>query len=155
EVRFDPAAPGQQGSFVGVETTGGSPVATLSGKATDFTFSATPSSLEFGEQRLDTSSGAQTVTIGNLGDAPMNLGEVEVNGEDASDFELGADTCTANTVEPGEECTVEVSFAPSETGPRAASLGFGGDTTALVPLAGTGVAPALLVAPNPLSYGSH
>jgi len=155
EASFDPGAPGQQGSFVIVETTGGNPVAELTGKATDFSFSAAPASVAFGEQLLETTSETETVVVSNLGDAPMDLDEVTVTGTDPTDFELGAEDCSESTVEPGGECSVDVTFTPSAVGGRSAAISFSGDLNATVPMTGTGVAPALTVSPTPLNYGSH
>jgi predicted outer membrane repeat protein len=155
EVTFDPQAPGAQSSFVAAETSAGNPVATVSGQATDFTFSASPAAVDFGEQLLGTTSAEETIVVSNLGDAPMTLGEVELEGEDTADFARGADTCSDATLGAGEECTVEVTFTPTAIGARGASLAFGGETTGAVALAGTGVAPVLAISPTPLSYGSH
>src|SRR5207245_842106 len=77
------------------------------------TLSATSSA--FGEQRVGTSSAAQTVTLTNSGGAPLNLTSITVTGAQAADFAFAAgNTCPtgAGSVAPGASCTISVSFTP-------------------------------------------
>ncbi|MGA3326140.1 MAG: SBBP repeat-containing protein [Terriglobia bacterium] len=84
--------------------------------------SCSPTSLTFGAQNVGTTSAAQTATVTNTGTANLTLSTVTVGGTNASDFATSADTCTGATVTPNGTCTVSVTFTPSATGDRSASL---------------------------------
>lgn len=154
-VRFAPAATGVQGSFVTVESNGGEPVASVSGTATEPALAITPAALDFGEQRVDTTSGAEALVAANVGTAPLTLGDVALGGSNPNEFAIASDGCSDAVLDPGEECTVEVSFSPDLTGPRGALLSFPGETPSSVELSGTGTAPALAVAPASHDFGDQ
>src|SRR5207302_1772734 len=92
------------------------------------TLSATSSA--FGEQRVGTTSAAQTVTLTNSGGAPLNLTSITVTGAQAADFAFAAgNTCPtgAGSVAPGTSCTIGVSFTPAAPGARAAAVNITDD----------------------------
>ena len=97
----------------GLSGTGIAPAVSLSG-----------SSLSFGNQLVSTPSAAQTETVTNTGTANLTISTVTMGGTNASDFAKSADTCTGATVTPNGTCTVSVTFTPSATGSRSASLNF-------------------------------
>jgi alpha-tubulin suppressor-like RCC1 family protein len=105
---------------------------------------ATPSTVAFPTQAQGTIGAAQTVTV-SAGTEPLRISTVRTTGAAASDFLVGADQCGGETLEPGEECTVAVRFAPSATGPRAATLVVRTDAASdpTVALSGDGGAPAV------------
>lgn len=83
------------------------------------------SSLGFGDQPLGSSSSAQTVTVTNTaanGAQSLALGQLSTSGTNAGDFTIGSDHCSNQSVAPGNSCTIGVSFAPTGTGSRTASL---------------------------------
>jgi len=120
---------------------------------------STPS-LSFGAQNVNTTSAPQTETVTNTGTANLTISTVTVGGTNASDFATSADTCTGATVAPSNTCTVSVTFTPSATGSRSASLNFtdnASDSPESVGLTGTGVAtnPVAGVYPPSLTFGSQ
>lgn len=115
------------------------------------TATASPSSLSFAAQQVETVSATQTVTVQNTGTLNLNIGTVGATG----DF-LEIDSCSGQALSPGATCPIQVEFDPTETGARQGSLVIpanvsGGQLT--VALAGTGLAPAaILLTPPSLSF---
>src|SRR5207248_1485529 len=91
-----------------------------------------------------TSGAPLSVTLTNDGGRPLTIGAVSVAGANAADFTVDSDGCSGRTL-PGEGlCTVGVTFTPSATGARVASLSIphddpAGGSPATVALSGTGV----------------
>jgi hypothetical protein len=102
--------------------------------------SPSPSSLDFGNQAVFSEGGPQTVSVTNLGNATLHIGGVYISGD--ADFFLQSDGCTNATLQNGNSCQVQVSFAPSFVGPGSATLNVIDNTSptgTTVPLSGTGV----------------
>ena len=98
-----------------------------------------PTSLNFAIQTVGTTSAAQVVTFTNTGGATMNLWQIAILGANAGDF---AKTMTCgSTLGAGANCTVSITFKPTATGARSATLFFsddGGGSPQAVSLSGTG-----------------
>lgn len=119
-----------------------------------------PNPLTFSAQSVSTTSAAQTVTVTNTGPTGyLNISAVALGGTNSGDFALGTDTCKGVggvVLVPGATCTVQVTFTPSATGSRTATLTFTDTATTgspqVVTLTGTGTGPALpAVTFNPTS----
>lgn len=106
------------------------------------TWSASPASLAFGPQPINTSSAPQTVTITNTGiTAPLRITRITLNG--AATHYSQTNTCGPfpATLAPGGSCTAEVVFRPTTRGLKNAGLVVtvsAPGTSATVPLSGTG-----------------
>ncbi len=85
-------------------------------------FALNPAGLVFSAQSLNTTSQAQTVTLTN-GDSAQTISSIALSGTNASDF-VETNTCpTAPTqIAVGATCTITVTFTPSASGLRKASL---------------------------------
>jgi hypothetical protein len=97
-------------------------------------------SLSFGNQPVDTTSSAQTVTLTNTGSAALSITSLTITGTNASDFTEVADTC-GSSVAAGGTCTVEVTFTPSAASSYTATLSITDNATGSpqpVALSGTG-----------------
>jgi hypothetical protein len=71
-----------------------------------------PLTLTFGPTAPDNTSEAQTITVTNAGTAPLILSAVTPGG--AADQFLRPTTCEIGTpIAPGDQCTVQVRYAPS------------------------------------------
>jgi hypothetical protein len=111
-----------------------------------------PDALTFDPQAVGTSSATQSVTVANLGDAPLGLRRVSV----PADF---AETHACAFVEPGAVCTIDVKFAPTTVGVLSGILTL--DTSAAgtpeeIPLSGIGFLPADLVySPTRLDFSDQ
>ncbi len=108
-------------------------------------------SLSFSAQAVATQSSAQTITVTSAGNQPVTFGTPAITG----DF-IETDNCAGQTLATGASCTVNVSFAPTQTGTRSGQLTMyanipGGQ--AVVTLAGTATAAAAIVlTPLTLSF---
>jgi hypothetical protein len=120
---------------------------------TSATLNANPSSLTFATQALNTTSGAQTVTVSNTGTAAASVSGVAVTG----DF-TQTNNCTSIAV--GASCTVNVSFRPVASGTRTGSLtvtsnASNSPTTVALSGTGAGTVSTNLAAGKPTSESSH
>jgi hypothetical protein len=101
-----------------------------------------PTSLTFASQNVHTTSAAQAVTLSNTGNAPMTVTGVSISGTNSSDFTV-TNNCPTSVAANGS-CTINVTFTPSGSGTRTATLTIsdsapGGQQT--VSLSGTGFFP--------------
>ena len=105
-----------------------------------------PTSVSYAAQAMGTTSAAQTVTVTNNGSASLHITTVTLGGTNAADFAKTADTCTGATVAINATCSVSVTFTPSATGSRTASLSFVDDAPSspqTVALSGSGTQPGI------------
>jgi len=124
----------------------------LSGTSTAPTVSLSPTKRSFASQSVGTTSAAQTITLTNAGNATMNITSLAVTGTNASNF-AQTNNCGVG-VAAGANCTISVTFTPSASGSRAASLTLTDNATGSpqsVNLTGTGTAAASL-SPTRLSF---
>ncbi len=106
---------------------------------------ASPSSLSFGSQTVNSTSGAQTVTVTNSGNAAATLSPVTISGDYAQ-----TNNCPS-TLNAGASCTVSVTFTPTATGTRTGTLTITSNapgSPATVSLSGTGVSATTNLALN-------
>jgi hypothetical protein len=79
--------------------------------------------LKFGRTPVGTATAAKTVTLTNVGSAPMTITNIAKEGANPTDFRNLTQTCTAmGTLDPGESCTASIAFRPTATGARTAVL---------------------------------
>ncbi len=101
----------------------------LSGTAGLFTVSVAPASLTFASQYTGSTSASQAVILTNTGNELLVINSIGVAGANASDF-LQTNNCGSPiggfplALAVGDNCQVNVSFAPTEGGTRAAALTF-------------------------------
>lgn len=102
--------------------------------------SLNPSSINFGNQVVSTTSGASTITLTNTGTATLNITTVALT--TGTQFAKGTDNCVSQAITVGNNCTVQVTFTPTGTGVKNDSLVFTDDAASSpqsVSLSGTGV----------------
>lgn len=102
---------------------------------------ATPATGDLGVVPVGTTSATQTLQLTNTGIAPLTINSTGVTGTDAADFTATTTACVGTTLAPGPSCAVSLSFSPSATGDRTASLVVshtGLNNPFSVPLIGTG-----------------
>ena len=63
----------------------------------------------------------QRITISNVGDAPLKLGNVKVKGTQSSDFGTYR-TCSERTIAPNGSCQMYTYFQPTSSGQKSANL---------------------------------
>ncbi len=166
-VTFAPTATGIRNATLVFAYTGaaGSPQsATLTGKGV-----ASVQALEFGPKSINFGTQVDTVQsplnpsvlLTNTGTAPVTISNLALSGPNASDFAL-SNGCPG-TLQQGplsNTCTVGVTFTPSATGARTATLTIthsAPGSPANITLSGTGVAQTktLVVTPSSLAFNQQ
>ncbi len=147
-VKFQPSAAGPRSASVSISDNAASLTQTvaLSGTGTAAGVTLTPSTLVFAGQNLGTpASSPQPVTLQNTGNGPLTISSISITGADPSDFEE-KDNCPKGgaTLNPSSACSIAVTFQPSATGTRTASLAVADNAVPspqTVGLSGLGTAP--------------
>jgi subtilisin family serine protease len=101
-----------------------------------------PINLPFDNQVVNTTSAARSVTLTNCGTAPLTINSVSLVGTNPGDFAKASDTCSGANVAPGNNCVINVTFRPTATGLRNATLRISDDASGsphTVALSGTGM----------------
>jgi sugar lactone lactonase YvrE len=158
QVTFTPSATGSRSASISVtDSAAGSPhTVTLTGTGTAAQISFSPTSWSFGNQLFNTSSTAESITVTNPGTATLTISGVSITGTNAGDF---SQTNNCSTVAAGSgSCTIQVTFTPSATGSRSASISVADSAAGsphTVSLTGTGTQPQIGLSPNPLSFSNQ
>ncbi len=112
----------------------------------------TPTSLNMGNQALNTTSAAKTVTLKNTGTATLNISGVVPS----THFAVSSSTC-GSTLAVGKTCKVSVTFTPTTPGKVTGTLTVTDNAAGSpqsVPLTGVGVEPAT-VTPAKATYAKQ
>src|ERR1700757_1639812 len=105
----------------------------------------TPKALNFGNVLVGSTAGPQSITLSNTGTAVLNISGLGLTGKNPGDFALPASTAPCGaTLDPGANCTIDVTFTPTAVGARAAFVTITSNDpvngTLNVPLTGAGTA---------------
>lgn len=150
-VTFKPTTVGARSASLTVTDNAGNSPQTVSlsgtGATTAPSVALAPASLTFITQAVGTTSAAQQVALSNSGNAPLTISSIAVTGANSSDF---SQTTTCGTsVAAGANCSINVTFKPTASGSRTASVTItdnAGNSPQTVTLSGTAtdfsVAPA-------------
>ncbi|HKW63310.1 MAG TPA: choice-of-anchor D domain-containing protein [Candidatus Acidoferrum sp.] len=138
---FKPTATGNRTASVTItDNASGSPHnVPLGGTGTAPAVMLSTGSLNFSGQLVTTSSAAQSVMLTNSGTATLNIMSIGVGGANSGDFSQ-TNTCGAMVAAAGN-CSISVTFKPTATGNRTASVAITHDATGspqTVTLTGTG-----------------
>jgi hypothetical protein len=156
-ITFTPTANGTRTGTITFtdNATGGPQTVTLIGTGTGgtATMTVTPSSLTYGSQAVGSTSGAESVTVSNTGSTSVNFAGFSIIGANSSDFALGggagAGTCNpSGSLAANASCTISVTFTPTATGARAATLSIADNATGSpqsVSLNGTGTNAQVII----------
>src|SRR5437867_2485138 len=124
-VTFTPTASGARtGTLSLADDAGGSPqMFSLSGNGTAPGVGLAPTSLDFGNQPLATTSAPMTVTLTNTGTAALTINSFAASGDFAA-TSTGASACPTSpaTLAAGANCTINVTFTPTASGARTGTL---------------------------------
>jgi len=116
----------------------------------------TPASLSFGNQNVGTTSLAQAVTLTNSGSLSFTISAASITGADPADFSQ-TNTCLV-TLAPGSTCTITVTFTPTTSGARSASVSITDNAPGspqTVALSGTGIASAVTLSATSLTFAAQ
>lgn len=121
--------------------------------------STDPPSLEFDDTPVDERSEVRAVKVENTGEVALEIERSEIVGPNLASFQKTGDTCSGESVAPGESCELRVRFTPADEGSASGTLRITSnalDSPARVSLSGTGiVAPAPTVASIDPDYGEQ
>lgn len=109
--------------------------------------------VDFGTQRVGSTSAAQMATLTNSGDAPLSGIVITMP---ASDFTQTND-CGA-TLAIGASCTITALFAPTAAGPRTGTISITSNAVGsphTISLTGTGTQPTAQASPASLTFGNQ
>lgn len=154
ELEFTPLATGAASATlsIGSDAPTSPTTVALSGKGIDPIGTLSPSSLNFGNQVLNTSSAAQTITLSNTGTDPLTISGISVSGNFTQ-----TNTCPASLA-VGSSCAIQVTFHPTATGALSGFLSVASNSSPPVVqgfVTGTGVNPAISVSPGSIAFGGQ
>lgn len=137
-----------QASYAGAGTSGNAFVAEVSPNNAPG-LALNPQKIDFGNQGQNVASAPQTVTLTNVGSAPLSISSISIS----SDFSE-TNTCGSSLAAGGGQCTVSITFTPSqiaaETGTLTVTDSAAGSPQT-VALSGTGVTPKPVATFSPSS----
>jgi subtilisin family serine protease len=111
-----------------------------------------PSSVSFGSVTQGTSSPVRTVIVANTGNLPLGVSQISLIGTNRDQF---SQTNNCSSVAAGSSCTISVTFTPTITGGKSASISIthnASGSPSSVTLSGTGAtAPTPTISINPTS----
>ncbi|PYV24233.1 MAG: hypothetical protein DMG27_13410, partial [Acidobacteria bacterium] len=119
------------------------------------TVTVSPASLNFSNQAVGIASAPQSVTVTNVGAAPLGISSLTVSGTNSGDFAVVG---CGSAVAPNGSCTVSVTFTPTATGTRSATLTITDNAAGspqTVSLSGTGTTSAVTLSPSSLAFGNQ
>jgi hypothetical protein len=114
--------------------------------------SVSPTSLNFGNQAVNQTSAAKTVTLTNAVTGPLTISNIQAS----TPFAVSSTTC-GSTLPAGKTCTVSVTFTPTALGAAKGKLSFtdnAPNSPQTASLTGTGAEPAIIT-PASASYGDQ
>ncbi len=115
-----------------------------------------PSSLNFGNQTVNTTSSPQVSTLTNTGPGVLNITSIGMSGANSGDF-AESNNCPSS-VQPNGSCQISVTFTPSGTGTENAAVSITDNAPGspqTMPLTGVGVLPAVTFSPSSLNFGNQ
>jgi hypothetical protein len=138
-VSFSPASlgPAHGGLVVSDNAEGSRQTSSLTGTGTVVQLSDV--GVNFGDQQVGTQSSAASITVTNKGGLAIAISQITIAGTNAGDF-AETNTCGSGLAS-GASCTVAITFTPTSTGSRSATLSItdnGGGSPQTVALAGSG-----------------
>jgi hypothetical protein len=143
---FAPAATGTRNGTLTLVDNDGTHVVALTGMGNAPGIALQPSALVFAGEPVGSISGAQTVTVSNIGSSPLAVSSVSA----AGDF---AETNNCGTVPSGSSCAIQVTFNPASSGTRNGIVVLVDSAgTHIVALTGSGLQVSLGYSPLSLTF---
>ncbi len=112
--------------------------------------------LNFGNETVGIASAAQSVTVTNNGNIALTIKSITIAGTNKADF--GETNTCANPVAANGTCSISVTFTPSVTGTRNATISIAdnaANTPQSVILTGIGGHPVGMVTPSSVAFGDQ
>jgi hypothetical protein len=73
---------------------------------------------------MNTTSGSQTVTVTDTGNASLTIAAVQLAGTSPGDYLITSDACGGHTLLPGSTCKTSVAFRPAADSNRSATITY-------------------------------
>ena len=155
QVNFNPWDMVAYAAELQASANGGTATASLAGAGGRAMLEPDAQPVELGDVGVGAGGAVRTIVFTNAGNFPGAFFIAVIAGGDAGSFQLLDENCTAAMVMPGATCVAHVRFKPQSAGPKLARLAlFGeGDGGTMVMLSGSGVAPAVTLAPSAYDFG--
>lgn len=111
----------------------------------------------FGDLGVYATSSVQSVTVTNIGNAPLVISNVVLAGSSPADFILTPGGCSGATIQPGNTCTIGVRFAPTASGNLSANVVITNNAgnPSVLTVQGRGITPVLTPAPAAVDFGTQ
>jgi hypothetical protein len=128
-ITFTPDANGNRAATLNItDNAGGSPQhVDLAGMGIGPMATLNPTSLSFGNQNVNTTSGAKGLEVKNTGNNTLTISSIAISGTNATDFSQ-TNNCPSS-LPPGAHCNINVNFSPTSLGTRTASLNVSGNAS--------------------------
>ncbi len=84
--------------------------------------SISPASHDFGGVNIGETSPVAIFTITNNGTANLVISDAYLTGSNLYQFAIKGDSCSGVTIQPADNCIIDVAFSPTRTGDMSASL---------------------------------
>jgi hypothetical protein len=155
-VTFTPTAANTRlGTLSISDTVPGNPqVIALSGSGTPPPIALSPTTIAFGNQTVGVKSAAMPVTVTNTGSAAITSLSVAMTGANTTSLQQ-TNNCPTSLA-AAAKCTINVTFDPTGTGLRTASVTVTDSLgTQNVPATGTGIAPPISLSPASIAFGNE
>ena len=138
-VTFKPTGTGARSASVTLTDSVGTQNIPLTGTGVAAPITLSPTSLAFGNETVNVPT-SKPITVTNSGTSAITISSITVTGANTVSFQQ-TNNCGSTIPSPGS-CTITVTFKPTGTGARSASVTLVDNIgTQNVPLTGTGVAP--------------
>jgi phospholipase C len=138
-VGFTPAAIGSRTAVLDIAANGIVQSVNLTGTGTNVAFS--PGILSFGTLPIGQSLSKSVQLTNTSNNSALNISSILLTGTDSGDFTETDNCTTSGAIPAGGTCTIAVTFKPSASGSRSATLNVaddGGGSPQTVPLVGAG-----------------
>ncbi len=157
-VTFTPLANGAGSASVSISDNANpsSQTINLSGTGVSPVVTIAPSQLSFGSVVLGASALAQTATVTNTGTDALTITSITLGGVNPGDFSQ-VNSC-GSSLGVAASCTITVTFTPTATGNRMATVTLADDTSAgsqALAVEGSGTQASSTVTPSSFSFGNQ
>jgi hypothetical protein len=116
-------------------------------------------SVIFPAQPIGTQNAPQPVAVHNGGEAALTISSLQITGPNSQDFSLiGPGACKGQTIATGGECSFEVGFVPTTTGPEEAVVSFSDNAPGnpqVLELIGAGQGAFAVLSTTSINFGSQ
>jgi len=155
---FMPSSPGEKQALGVITFKDGRPAQSfaISGTAVEPQLAFSPSSHDFGIQRVNRGEGSSYFQVTNVGEAMTQLGSIGIGGADRDNFWTnGGDCWGGRQMQVGESCGIQVGFNPWDAVSYAAELQIQANgSNFAAALAGFGGRAQVEAAANPPDFGA-